>query len=64
MGGFFARRDRWIFGIDFIYMDVEDKLNDEVRTLLMQHDAMLRNNDVTYHEMFKKVKGISPSEVI
>ncbi len=27
MGGFYARRNKWRFGIDVIYMDVEDKVN-------------------------------------
>ena len=36
---------------------VEDRLNDEVREILTQHqDEMRRTND-SYQEMYKKVKG-------
>lgn len=38
-------------------LEVEDKLNDEVREILLKHDQMLRVNDITYHEMFKKIKN-------
>jgi hypothetical protein len=36
---------------------VEDRVNDEVRTILTQHQDEMRRTGVSYQEMFKKVKG-------
>jgi hypothetical protein len=35
---------------------VEDRLNDEVREVLSQHTQAMERSDVTYSDMFKKVK--------
>jgi len=35
---------------------VEDRLNEEVREVLAQHTAQMERSDITYSEMFKKVK--------
>jgi len=35
---------------------VEDQLNDEVREVLAQHMSQMERSDITYSEMFKKVK--------
>jgi len=36
---------------------VEDKVNDEVRNILTQHQDEMRRAGISYQEMFKKVKG-------
>ena len=36
---------------------VEDKMNEEVRTILTQHQDEMRRAGISYQEMFKKVKG-------
>ena len=36
---------------------VEDRLNDEVREILIQHQDEMRRTGVSYQEMYKKVKG-------
>ena len=36
---------------------IEDKINEEVRTILTQHQAEMRRAGISYQEMFKKVKG-------
>jgi len=36
---------------------VEDKVNDEVRNILTQHQDEMRRMGISYQEMFKKVKG-------
>jgi hypothetical protein len=36
---------------------VEDKVNEEVRTILTQYQDKMRRTGVSYQEMFKKVKG-------
>jgi len=36
---------------------VEDKVNDEVRNILIQYQDEMRRTGVSYQEMFKKVKG-------
>ncbi len=36
---------------------VEDKINEEVRTILTQHQDEIRRAGISYQEMFKKVKG-------
>ena len=35
---------------------VEDRLNEEAREVLSQHASAMERSDVTYTEMFKKVK--------
>lgn len=37
-------------------LQVEDRLNEEVRDMLLQHSSQMERSDVTYTEMFKKVK--------
>jgi hypothetical protein len=36
---------------------VEDKVNEEVRNILVQYQDEMRRTGVSYQEMFKKVKG-------
>jgi hypothetical protein len=36
---------------------IEDKINEEVRTILTQHQEEMRRAGISYQEMFKKVKG-------
>jgi hypothetical protein len=38
-------------------LTVEDRLNDEVRDILIQHQDEMRRTGVSYQEMYKKVKG-------
>jgi hypothetical protein len=38
-------------------LSVEDRLNDEVRTILTEHQDEMRRTGVSYQEMYKKVKG-------
>jgi hypothetical protein len=35
---------------------VEDRLNDEAREVLAQHMTQMERSDITYSEMFRKVK--------
>jgi len=35
---------------------VEDRINEEARQILIQHQDQMRNTGVSYQEMFKKVK--------
>jgi hypothetical protein len=35
---------------------VEDRLNEEARAVLAEHSAHIERSDITYSEMFKKVK--------
>jgi hypothetical protein len=35
---------------------LEDRLNEEAREVLAQHSAQMERSDITYSEMFKKVK--------
>jgi hypothetical protein len=37
-------------------LQVEDRLNEEVREVLIQHTQQMERSDITYSEMFKKVK--------
>jgi hypothetical protein len=37
-------------------LQVEDRLNDEVREVLLEHSSQMERSDITYTEMFKKVK--------
>lgn len=36
---------------------IEDRLNEEVREILNQHAEEMRRTNVSYQEMYKKVKG-------
>jgi hypothetical protein len=38
-------------------LQLEDRINDEVRLILEQYDEELRKAGASYQEMFKKVKG-------
>jgi hypothetical protein len=38
-------------------LTIEDRLNDEVREILTQHQDEMRRTGVSYQEMYKKVKG-------
>ena len=38
-------------------MMVEDKLNDEVRTLLDEYSVYMANNSISYSEMFRRIKN-------
>jgi hypothetical protein len=37
-------------------LQIEDRLNEEVREVLLQHSSQMERSDITYTEMFKKVK--------
>ena len=37
-------------------LQVEDRLNEEVREVLVQHSLQMERSDITYSDMFKKVK--------
>ena len=39
-------------------LQLEDRLNEEVREVLVQHTQQMERSDITYSEMFKKVKRI------
>ena len=50
---------RVIEGIARVIVDdlsVEDRLNEEAREVLAQHMTQMERSDVTYSEMFRKVK--------
>jgi len=36
---------------------VEDRINEEARQILIQHQEQMRSTGVSYQEMFKKVKS-------
>jgi hypothetical protein len=38
-------------------LTVEDRLNEEVRQILTDHQDEMRRTSVSYQEMYKKVKG-------
>ena len=38
-------------------LQVEDRLNDEVREIMQQHMERIRRADVEFHEMFKAIKA-------
>jgi hypothetical protein len=38
-------------------LTVEERLNDEVRQILTDHQEEMRRTGVSYQEMYKKVKG-------
>jgi len=37
-------------------LSLEDRLNEEVHQILRQHEQMMRQQSIPYHEMFQKVK--------
>src|SRR2546422_1512043 len=47
-------------------LEVEDRLNDEVRDLLSQYSEYMRRENVSYQEMFRRIKNtlISQRKVI
>ena len=47
-------------------LQVEDRLNDEVREILSQYAEYMRKNDVSYQEMFRRIKNtlISQRKVV
>ena len=50
---------RVVDGIARVIVDelsLEDRLNEEARDVLSQHTARMERSDITYSEMFKKVK--------
>jgi hypothetical protein len=52
-------REQVIDGIARVIADelhVEDRLNEEVREVLIEHSQQMERSDITYSEMFKKVK--------
>ena len=38
-------------------MNIEDKVNDDVRALLTQYAEHMRQNNISYQEMFKMIKN-------
>jgi hypothetical protein len=36
---------------------VEDRVNEEARQILIQHQEQMRNSGISYQDMFKKVKA-------
>lgn len=38
-------------------LTIEDRLNEEVREILIQHQDEMRRTSVSYQEMYKKVKA-------
>lgn len=46
-----------IAGIIEQELAVEDRLNDEVRDLLGQYEDYMRQNDISYQEMFRRIKN-------
>ncbi|MBA3976259.1 MAG: DUF507 domain-containing protein [Candidatus Solibacter sp.] len=38
-------------------LSVEDRLNDEVRTLLEEYSVYMTNNGISYSEMFRRIKN-------
>ena len=38
-------------------LTIEDRLNDEVRQILTEHQDEMRRTGVSYQEIYKKVKG-------
>lgn len=46
-----------LVGIVMDEMSVEDKLNDEVRTILDEYSVYMANNAISYSEMFRRIKN-------
>jgi hypothetical protein len=44
-------------GIVVEELNVEDRLNDEVRDIMRTYDDQIRRADVQFHEMFKVIKS-------
>jgi hypothetical protein len=38
-------------------LEIEDRLNDEVREILSQYNQYMRENNVSYQEMFRRIKN-------
>jgi hypothetical protein len=38
-------------------ISVEDRINEEARQILLQHQEQMRNSGISYQDMFKKVKA-------
>jgi len=55
-----------IYGVISEELEVEDRLNDEVRDLLSQYSEYMRREGVSYQEMFRRIKNtlISQRKVI
>lgn len=51
-----------IQGIIFAELEVEDKLNDEVRELLDHYTDYMRKEGVSYQEMFRRIKNTMISQ--
>ena len=51
-----ARVVEGVAGVITDELMVEDKLNDEVREVLLQHSSEMQRSNITYAEMFKMVK--------
>ena len=46
-----------LYGVMETELTLEDKINDEVRTLLNQYSDHMRQNGISYQEMFKLIKN-------
>ncbi len=46
-----------LVGIVMDEMSIEDKLNDEVRTILDDYSVYMANNSISYSEMFRRIKN-------
>lgn len=46
-----------VVGIILDELDVEDKLNEDVRDLLAEYSEYMRREGISYQEMFKKIKN-------
>jgi|SRR5208337_3468624 len=46
-----------LVGIVMDEMSIEDKLNDEVRTILDEYSVYMANNSISYSEMFRRIKN-------
>jgi hypothetical protein len=46
-----------IFQVLEAEVNLEDRINDEVRTLLNQYSDHMRQNGISYQEMFKLIKN-------
>ncbi|MGO9239359.1 MAG: DUF507 family protein [Bryobacteraceae bacterium] len=46
-----------LVGIVMDEMSIEDKLNDEVRTILDEYSVYMANNAISYSEMFRRIKN-------
>jgi uncharacterized protein len=51
-----------VSGIIFAELEVEDKLNDEVRELLDHYTDYMRKEGVSYQEMFRRIKNTMISQ--